>query len=128
MGNSVHLRCSISLLLDSLQEAELQRRTANGAHIEIIDRSLKAHEARLTNVHTLFYGNITIALADHLFQSENIHYYRNKREIALRKINLLINRQGENTFNIARSTAISKIHLPILLYVYTLILIFYLNR
>lgn len=128
MGNSVLLRCSISLLLDSLQEAELQRRTANGAHIEIIDRSLKAHEARLINVHTLFYGNITIALADHLFQTENIHYYRNKREIALRKINLLINRQGENTFNIARSTAISKIHLPILLYVYTLILISYLNR
>ncbi|OAD52255.1 Coiled-coil domain-containing protein 65, partial [Eufriesea mexicana] len=100
---------SISLLLDSLQEAELQRRTANGAHIEIIDRSLKAHQARLTNVDTLFYGNISTTLADNVFQSENINYYRNKREIALRKINLLRNRRDENTSNIATSTAISKI-------------------
>ncbi|XP_050600635.1 uncharacterized protein LOC126928830 [Bombus affinis] len=101
---------SIGLLLDSLQEAEDQRRTVNGAHVEIIDRSLKIHETRLTDADTLFYGNVKTALADKTFQFENINYYRNKKETALRKINLFLNHRGENATNVARSTAISKIY------------------
>ncbi|XP_033193540.2 dynein regulatory complex subunit 2-like [Bombus vancouverensis nearcticus] len=101
---------SIGLLLDSLQEAENQRRTANGAHVEIIDRSLEIHETRLTEADTLFYGNMKTALADKTFQFENINYYRNKKETALRKINLFLNHRGENATNVARSTAISKIY------------------
>ncbi|XP_060819695.1 dynein regulatory complex subunit 2-like [Bombus pascuorum] len=101
---------SIGLLLDSLQEAEDQRRKANGAHVEIIDRSLEIHETRLTDADTLFYGNVKTALADKTFQFENINYYRNKKETALRKINLLLNHRGENASTVARSTAISKIN------------------
>ncbi|XP_043524184.1 dynein regulatory complex subunit 2 [Frieseomelitta varia] len=101
---------SISLLLDSLQEAQNQHRTINGAHVELIDKSLEAHETRLADVNTLFYGNVKTVLADKISQFENINYYRNKKEIALRKINLLVSHRGENASNIARSTAISKIN------------------
>ncbi|KAF3421889.1 hypothetical protein E2986_03349 [Frieseomelitta varia] len=98
---------SISLLLDSLQEAQNQHRTINGAHVELIDKSLEAHETRLADVNTLFYGNVKTVLADKISQFENINYYRNKKEIALRKINLLVSHRGENASNIARSTAIN---------------------
>lgn len=109
-GNSLYF-CSISLLLDSLQEAQNQHRTINGSHVELIDKSLEAHEARLADANTLFYGNVKTALADKISQFENINYYRNKKEIALRKINLLVSHRGENASNVARSTGISKIHI-----------------
>lgn len=95
--------------MDSLQEAEGQRRKANGAHAEAIDRSLRTHEARLKVIDTLFYRNIETALVDKTHESEDINYHRNKREIDLRKINLLVNHRSENTAYVARSTAISKI-------------------
>ncbi|KAK1126538.1 hypothetical protein K0M31_004171 [Melipona bicolor] len=99
---------SVSLLLDSLQEAENQRRTINGTHVELIDKSLEAHVTRLADANTLFYGNVKTMLADKISQFENINYYRNKKEIALRKINLLVSHRGENASNVARSTAISR--------------------
>ena len=111
--NSLYF-CSVSLLLDSLQEAESQRRTINGAHVELIDKSLEAHETRLADADTLFYGNVQTMLADKISQFEDINYYRKKKEIALRKINLLVSHQGENASNIARSTAISKLPTNIL--------------
>ncbi|XP_076685859.1 dynein regulatory complex subunit 2 [Andrena cerasifolii] len=100
---------SISLLMDSLQEAEDQRRTAYGAHAEVIDRSLKTHEARLEVIDTLFYRNIETALVDKVHESEDINCHRNTREIDLRKINLLVNHRSENAAYVARSIAISKI-------------------
>ncbi|XP_031364522.1 dynein regulatory complex subunit 2-like isoform X2 [Apis dorsata] len=96
---------SISLLLDSLQDAEDQRRRANGAHIEIFNRSLEAHEARLADIDNFFHQKIKIALADKVFTFENINYHRNQKETILRKINLFVNQRGENIANIARSTA-----------------------
>ncbi|KAK9293802.1 hypothetical protein QLX08_011358 [Tetragonisca angustula] len=101
---------SVSLLLDSLQEARNQHRTINGAHVELIDKSLEAHETRLADANMLFYGNVRTVLADKISQFENINRRRNKKEIALRKINLLVSHRGENASNIARSTAISKIN------------------
>ncbi|XP_026667247.1 uncharacterized protein LOC108622377 [Ceratina calcarata] len=101
---------SISLLLDSLQEAEDQRRTANGAHVEMINRSLDAHETRLKVADALFYGDIETALNDKAVEFESINRCRNKREGALRKINMLVNYRGENEANTLRSIAISKIH------------------
>ena len=109
-GNSLYF-CSVSLLLDSLQEARNQHRTINGAHVELIDKSLEAHETRLADANMLFYGNVRTVLADKISQFENINRRRNKKEIALRKINLLVSHRGENASNIARSTAISKIHI-----------------
>ena len=95
--------------MDSLQETEDQRRNANGAHAEAIDRSLKAHEARLKVIDTLFYRNIETALVVKTHEFEDITYHRNKRESDLRKINLLVNHRRENATYVARSTAISKI-------------------
>ncbi|XP_076753481.1 dynein regulatory complex subunit 2 [Xylocopa sonorina] len=100
---------SVSLLLDSLQEADDQHCKTNCAHVEIIDRSLKAHETRLEIVNGFFYGNLETALQDKTVEFENITCYRNKREIALRRINLLANRRSENTSNTAKSVAISKV-------------------
>ncbi|PBC25802.1 dynein regulatory complex subunit 2-like [Apis cerana] len=100
---------SISLLLDSLQDAEDQRRRANGAHIEIFNRSLEAHEARLADIDNFFHQKIKTALADKIFTFENINYHRNQKETILRKINLFVNQRGENIANIARSTAFSRI-------------------
>ncbi|CAD1475019.1 unnamed protein product [Heterotrigona itama] len=100
---------SISLLLDSLREAENQRRTTNGALVGLIDKSLAAHETRLADAATLFRANVETALADKISQFENINNHRNEREIALRKIRLLVSHRGENASNIATSTAISKI-------------------
>lgn len=106
-GNSLH-SYSISLLLDSLQEAEDQRRRANGTHIEIFNRSLEAHEARLADIYNFFHQKIKTALADKIFTFENINYHRNQKENILRKINLFVNQRGENVANVARSTAFSK--------------------
>ncbi|CAL7942793.1 unnamed protein product [Xylocopa violacea] len=100
---------SVSLLLDSLQEADEQRCKTTRAHLEIVDRSLKAHETRLEMVDAFFYGNLETALQDKTFEFENIACCRNKREIALRRINLLANRRSENTSNTAKSVAISKV-------------------
>ncbi|KOC70801.1 Coiled-coil domain-containing protein 65 [Habropoda laboriosa] len=99
----------ISLLLDSLQEAQEQRRSANNAHVEIIDRTLLAHQARLQRIDTLFYGNLETTLAHKVRRLKDINDCQNEEEIALRKINLLVNYRGVNASSVARSTAISKI-------------------
>ncbi|CAK9832071.1 Dynein regulatory complex subunit 2 [Anthophora retusa] len=99
----------ISLLLDSLQEAEDQRRKANNVHVEIIDRTLLAHQTRLQSVDTLFYGNVQATLARKVRQFKEINDSQNEGEAALRKTNLLVNYRDENASSIARSTAISKI-------------------
>ncbi|XP_076247453.1 dynein regulatory complex subunit 2 [Calliopsis andreniformis] len=99
---------SISLLMDSLQEAENQRRKANGAHTDAMYRSLKTHEARLQTIDKFFYRNMGRAFVDKTHEFENINYYRSRNEAILRKIALLVNRRSENAASIARSTAISK--------------------
>ncbi|XP_034190117.2 dynein regulatory complex subunit 2 [Osmia lignaria lignaria] len=100
---------SISLLLDSLQELEDQRRRANGARVETFDRSLQIHEARLKGIDDIFHRNIEEALAAKNREFERIDHSRNAYENGLHKTVWRVNRRDENAANIAKSVAIGKI-------------------
>ncbi|XP_076640638.1 uncharacterized protein LOC143352178 [Halictus rubicundus] len=100
---------SISLLLDALQEAEDQRRKTNGVHVDAIDRSFDAHEARLKAADAFFRRRVETLFVDRTREFDETRSNRNKDEINIRKINVLVNYRIENRLNAAKSTAISKI-------------------
>ncbi|XP_076280802.1 dynein regulatory complex subunit 2 [Lasioglossum baleicum] len=100
---------SISLLLDALQEAEDQRRKANGVHADVIDRSFDTHEARLKAADAFFRRRVETLFVDRTHEFDEARSNHNKEEADLRKIDVLANHQIENKLNAAKSTAISKV-------------------